>query len=123
MLRIERCLVDAGYVPAVVYDACRRVGGAMMPAKGVGIGASHRPMAEYRRKKGEVCGHHWHIPNVRPARELRHVRVDTNYWKTFCHDRLATAHGDGWHLQAQAHRAKLVGANSTPALPTRCAAA
>jgi len=94
VLRIERCLVDAGYMPTVVYDACRRVGGAMMPAKGVGIGAAHKPMAEYRRKKGEVCGHHWHIPNVRGTRELRHVRVDTNYWKTFCHDRLATADGD-----------------------------
>jgi len=70
-LRIERCLVDAGYMPTVVYDACRRVGGAMMPSKGVGIGAAHKPMAEYRRKKGEVFGHHWHIPNVRPARELR----------------------------------------------------
>ena len=81
MLRIDRCLVDAGYMPTVVYDACRRVGGAMMPAKGVGIGASHKPMAEYRRKKGEVCGHHWHIPNVRPASELRHVRVD-NEWKS-----------------------------------------
>ena len=30
----------------------------------------------------------------RGTRELRHVRVDTNYWKTFCHDRLATAHSD-----------------------------
>jgi len=65
-----------------------------MPSKGVGTGASHRPMAEYLRKKGEVCGHRWHIPNVRGTRELRHVRVDTNYWKTFCHDRLATAPGD-----------------------------
>ena len=54
---------------------------------------------------------------------IERCRVDTNYWKTFCHDRLATAADDGWHLQAQAHRAKLVGANSTPALPTRCAAA
>ena len=60
----------------------------MMPAKGVGIGAAHKPMAEYRRKKGELCGHHWYIPNVRGTRELRHVRADKNYWKTFCHDRL-----------------------------------
>jgi len=28
-------------------------------------GAAHKPMAEYRRKKGEVFGHHRHIPNVR----------------------------------------------------------
>ena len=88
-LRIERCLVDAGYMPTVVYDACRRIGGAMMPSKGVGIGAAHKPMAEYRRKKRKgdwlrsgaevpVPFLAWHIPNVRPARELRHVRVVRN---------------------------------------------
>ena len=50
----------------------------MMPTKGVRIGAAYKPMAEYRRKKGEVFGRHWHIPNVRPARELRHIRVVRN---------------------------------------------
>jgi len=45
-------------MPTVLYDSCRRVGGAMIPAKGVPIGATHKPMAEYRRKKAAVCGRH-----------------------------------------------------------------
>ena len=27
---------------------------------------------------------HWRIPNVQGRRQVRHVLIDTNYWKSFC---------------------------------------
>ena len=93
-MRVERCLIDAGYLPGVVANACHRLGAVAMPAKGMGIRAGNRPMSAYRRKPGERHGHHWYVPNVNRTSELRHVLIDTNHWKTFVHGRFATAPGD-----------------------------
>lgn len=93
-MRIERLLVDAGYLPGVVADACRQLGGVAMPAKGKGITASMRPMAAYQRRPGERHGHHWYVPNVSRTAEVRHVLIDTNYWKTHVHRSLGRAEGD-----------------------------
>jgi hypothetical protein len=41
-----------------------------------------------------MFGHHWRIPNVAKKRVIRHVMIDTNYWKTFIHARLAVQRGD-----------------------------
>ena len=53
-----------------------------------------KPISEYDRHRGDKIGHHWWIPSVTRTRALRHVEIDTNYWKSFVHDRLATAMGD-----------------------------
>lgn len=92
-MRIERCLVDAGYLPGVVENVCMKMPIAM-PSKGVGIRAGQKPMSTYRRRRGERHGHHWYVPNVSRTNELRHVLIDTNYWKTFIHARLAMPAGD-----------------------------
>jgi phage terminase large subunit GpA-like protein len=93
--RIERLLIDSGYLPGVVANVCHKIaGGAVMPSKGVGIKAGNKPMSTYRRKPGERHGHHWYVPNVSRTSEFRHVQIDVNYWKTFVHTRLATAPGD-----------------------------
>jgi hypothetical protein len=34
------------------------------------------------------------MPNVRHTNEFQHVQIDTNYWKSFIHDRLVMATGD-----------------------------
>ena len=34
------------------------------------------------------------MPGVARRRALRHVEIDTNYWKSFVHQHLATATGD-----------------------------
>ena len=65
-----------------------------MPARGSGITASQRPINEYSRSRGDRIGHNWWVPSVKGKRVLRHLEVDTNYWKTFVHDRLGTAQGD-----------------------------
>lgn len=97
-LRIERCLIDAnwGQSTDVVYQFCRQSthAGLILPSHGRYVGASSIPFSEYKRKTGERVGHHWRIPNVQGRRQVRHVVIDTNYWKSFVHARLAVAMGD-----------------------------
>ena len=60
LLRIEKLLVDSGYLPGVVEAVKHKVGGAaMVLSKGVGITAGRRPMSAYRRKSGETHGQEW----------------------------------------------------------------
>jgi len=98
MLRIERCLIDAnwGQSTDVVYQFCRQSphSAVIMPSHGRYVGASSVPFSEYKRKRGDRVGHHWRIPNVHGRRQVRHVVIDTNYWKSFVHARLAVAMGD-----------------------------
>jgi phage terminase large subunit GpA-like protein len=97
-LRIERCLIDAnwGQSTDVVYQFCRQSAhaGLIMPSHGRYVGASSVPFSEYKRKKGERVGHHWRVPTVQGRRQVRHVLIDTNYWKSFVQARLAVAMGD-----------------------------
>ena len=97
-MRIERCLIDAnwGQSTDVVYQFCRQSSHSaiVMPSHGRYVGASSVPFSEYKRKRGDRVGHHWRIPNVAGRRQVRHVLIDTNYWKSFIHTRLAVAIGD-----------------------------
>ena len=97
-LRIDRCLVDAnwGQSTDVVYQFCRqsRFAAVLLPSHGKYIGASSIPFSEYKRKRGDRVGLHWRIPNTIGRRQVRHVLIDTNYWKSFVHARLAVAMGD-----------------------------
>jgi hypothetical protein len=52
------------------------------------------PFSDYKRKPGERVGLHWRIPNVQGKRSVRHVVIDTNYWKSFAHARLLVPMGD-----------------------------
>ena len=98
MMKIERCLIDAnwGQTTDVVYQFCRQSAHAavLYPSHGRYIGASGKPMSEYKRKRGDRVGHNWIIPNVTGKRAIRHVTFDTNYWKSFAHSRLAVPMGD-----------------------------
>jgi hypothetical protein len=97
-MRIDRCLIDAnwGQSTDVVYQFCRQssFAGILLPSHGKYVGASSIPFAEYKRKRGDRVGLHWRIPNTIGKRQLRHVLIDTNYWKSFVHARLAVAMGD-----------------------------
>ena len=98
LMRIERCMVDAnwGQSTDVVYQFCRQSkhSAALMPSHGRYVGASSVPFSEYKRKRGDRVGHHWRIPNVHGKRAVRHIVIDTNYWKSFVHARLTVAMGD-----------------------------
>ena len=109
---ISRVLVDAGHERDVVYEFVRTadVSVRLVPTFGRGIGASRKPMAQYTRKRGEKLTAHWYMPAAqRGEGAVRHLLVDTNYWKTFLHARLAVAVGDPGALSfygksAAAHR-------------------
>jgi hypothetical protein len=97
-MRIDRCLIDAnwGQSTDVVYQFCRQssFAGILLPSHGKYVGASSVPFSEYKRKRGDRVGLHWRIPNTIGKRQVRHVLIDTNYWKSFVHARLAVAMGD-----------------------------
>ena len=98
VLKIERALVDAnwGQSTDVVYQFCRQSShaGVILPSHGRYVGASSKPMTEYRKQQGDRLGFNWMIPNVAGKRAIRHVIYDTNYWKSFIHARLAVPVGD-----------------------------
>jgi len=111
VMRVGLCLIDQGWQTDVVHQFCRQSphAGLLMPSRGHGITPSQKPISEYDRKRGDRIGHHWWVPSVRRRRSLRHVEVDTNYWKSFVHKRLATAMGDRgclslWGRKPRAHR-------------------
>ncbi|HAI12367.1 MAG TPA: hypothetical protein DCM28_11730 [Phycisphaerales bacterium] len=97
-MRIDRCMIDAnwGQSTDVVYQFCRQsdYASVLLPSHGRYVGASGIPFSEYKRKRGDRVGHHWRIPNTTGRRQIRHVLVDTNYWKSFVHARLAVSMGD-----------------------------
>lgn len=98
VLKIERALVDAnwGQSTDVVYQFCRQSShaGVILPSHGRYVGASSKPMTEYRKQQGDRLGFNWMTPNVAGKRAIRHVIYDTNYWKSFIHARLAVPVGD-----------------------------
>ena len=97
-LRIERALIDANWGSStdIVYQFCRQSAwsGILYPAHGRYVGASSKPMTEYRKQPGDRLGFNWMMPNVAGKRAIRHVIFDSNFWKSFIHARLAVAMGD-----------------------------
>jgi len=96
VMKIGLALIDSGYLPGVIYQAIRTSAHAavLMPSKGFGVKAANKPFSEYQRHAGDRLGHYWRIPSVRGTRELRTVHIDTNFWKSFLHARLAVPPGD-----------------------------
>jgi hypothetical protein len=98
MLKIEKALIDAnwGQSTDIVYQFCRQspYSGIVLPSHGRYVGASSKPMTEYRKQPGDRLGFNWMMPNVAGKRAIRHVIYDTNFWKSFVHARLAVPLGD-----------------------------
>ncbi len=97
-MRMDRCLIDAnwGASTETVYLFCRQspLGALLYPSHGRYVGASGTPFSEYKRKRGDRVGSNWRIPTVRGKRAVRHVVFDTNFWKSFVHERLGVGMGD-----------------------------
>jgi phage terminase large subunit GpA-like protein len=96
--RISRCLIDANWGAStdVVYQFCRQSihAATLMPSHGKFIGAASIPFAEYKRQPGDRLGHHWRIPSTAGKRVVKHMIIDTNYWKSFLFARLVVSLGD-----------------------------
>ena len=102
MLKIEKALIDAnwGQSTDIIYQFCRQSvhAGVLLPSHGRYVGASSKPMTEYRKQPGDRLGLNWMMPNVAGKRAIRHVIYDSNYWKSFIHARLAVQLGDKGNL-------------------------
>ena len=102
LLHIERAMIDAnwGQSTDVIYQFCRQSGysSILYPSHGRYVGASSRPMTEYKKKPGERLGFNWYVPVVSGKRAIRYVIYDTNFWKSFIHSRLSVAMGDPGNL-------------------------
>lgn len=98
LLKIERAMIDANWGAStdIVYEFCRQsqFGAILLPSHGRYVGASSKPMTDYRKQPGDRLGLNWMIPNVRGKRAIRHCIFDSNFWKSFIHSRLAVPLGD-----------------------------
>jgi hypothetical protein len=97
-MAIERCLIDAnwGNSTDVVYQFSRQSPHAavIMPSHGRYVGAASTPFSDYKPRRGDRVGLHWRIPSVQGKRNVRYTLIDTNFWKSFIHARLAVPMGD-----------------------------
>lgn len=97
-INMNQILIDAAWGKSTdtVHKFCREstARSILIPAYGRYVGASSLPMNEYKRKRGEKVGHNWRIPTVSQKRVIKHALYDTNYWKTFLHDRLCVPEGE-----------------------------
>jgi hypothetical protein len=97
-MSVERCLIDAnwGNSTDVVYQFCRQSSHSalLMPSHGRYVGAASTPFSDYKPKRGDRVGLHWRVPGIAGKRAVRYTLIDTNYWKSFVHARLAVPMGD-----------------------------
>ncbi|MGC4004678.1 MAG: phage terminase large subunit family protein [Pirellulales bacterium] len=95
--RIERMLIDSGYETDLVHRAYRNSPYRTMlfPSRGYGVKAGTR----YNQFHATPKPYEQVWPNIRlnpqPSHESRLITFDSNYWKTFLHQRIATAAVDG----------------------------
>ncbi len=95
VLSIEKLFVDSAYKPRIVEQVRRKVATPVYQAsRGIGISSAQKPVSEYQKRPGWTLGDNWFIPSVRGTREYPHLRIDTNHWKTWIHNALATSAGD-----------------------------
>lgn len=96
-MRVGRLLVDAsdGNVDETIMRWCRETvhAATVMPSRGKFIGPATVPIGQYVRKQGEQIGVNW-ILRKGTRSNIRHVVIDTNWWKTFVAGRLHAARGD-----------------------------
>lgn len=99
-LRVERCLVDAGWQSQAVYSWCRQTPhyGVVMPSKGFGRTTTSRGVSEWRPRPGEPRpGYHWRITTSETGLG-RMVQFDADVWKTFVWERLTAPAGGAGYL-------------------------
>jgi hypothetical protein len=94
-LRMGKVIIDANYgasTKAVKRFCLTSPHSALLQAAhGKGITASDAPMGLWPVQTGERRGHNWMLRPDKEAKGLRHLLIDTNFWKSFIHARLRMA--------------------------------
>mgnify|MGYP003654344555 CR=1 FL=1 len=89
-------LIDANWKTSTIRDTVRSFRSPnVFPAHGRYVGATSKPVQEYKKSRGEKTGLGWKTSVIE---KLPHVLFDTNFWKSFIHDRLAIEFGDPGNL-------------------------
>jgi hypothetical protein len=91
--KISRCLIDAnwGQSTSTVYAFVRQSlhAAVLLPTHGRGVRASQSPIMLWQKKQGEQVGLNWRVRRTTESRApVRHGIYDTNFWKSFLHQRL-----------------------------------
>lgn len=94
-VRVERCLVDAGWEPDAVYQALAAspFAGVIYPSKGVGRSATQVGVARWKPRPGERAGHHWRLTLGTGSGRGRQVQFDPDAWKSVAHGSAAIPEG------------------------------
>jgi len=123
-MQIRLCLIDCGWQKDVIEQFCRQTkfAGVVNPARGIGIKASTRPLDE-GAKKGEELGESWKVTLAQGKHRLPLAFIDTNYWKTYLHARLAVGIGGAgclslWGLSQERHKCIAEHLTSETPVPT-----
>ena len=94
IMKIDRLMIDGGYKPQIVNKVRHKHGAAVVMTKGVGIRAGSKPMSQYQRRAGWFMGDDWCRPSVAGTKELPHILIDVNSWKSRVLTAITTAVGD-----------------------------
>jgi hypothetical protein len=94
-IRVERCLVDAGWESATVYQWCRQnpFANSIYPSKGIARTATSRGVSEWKPRAGEKSGWHWRL-TMSETGKGRMVQFDPDAWKSFLWERMTCKLGD-----------------------------
>jgi len=90
--RVKRLLVDCNWMTDEVYTECRESEhrGILMPARGKFVGAGTMELNENQKKAaGKKLGLHWRVEKSNRM-PIKSCTFDTNYWKSWIHNRYAT---------------------------------
>lgn len=100
-LRVSRIGIDANYGKSTdtVKAFCRtsKWASVLVPYHGRFVGASSTPFDQYSKRPGEIVGPGWRFGKPQGG-GARHLKSDTNAWKSSVAARLSTAIGDGGAL-------------------------
>jgi hypothetical protein len=90
--KVDRCLIDCGWLPDAVFQFARQFQGPIYPSKGIGRTIAARGIHEWAKRPGEVTGHHWRL-TVPQGGRVRMCQFDPDAWKSRIHDLLTTPLG------------------------------
>lgn len=96
IFEFDRFVIDANWGEStnIVYQFCRESSYSQIltPSHGQGFRAANKPMSQIKPKPGERTGLEWRVV-AGGDRHQKHLLYNTNFWKSFAHQRLAVPRG------------------------------